>query len=101
MPPPDTLGHPTGFVPPPDRPAGVEVAPGIQKTPNVCGGSACVGRTRIPVWVLAGYRQLGLSDAEILRAYPTLSAGQLADAWAYAAANPDEIATEIRENEEA
>jgi uncharacterized protein (DUF433 family) len=91
MPPPDTLA----------RGASVEVAPGIFKTPDVCGGSACVASFRIPVWVLEGYRQLGLSDAEILRAYPTITAAQLADAWAYADANPDEIATEIRENEEA
>jgi hypothetical protein len=26
-----------------------ETFPGIEKTPNVCGGSACVIRTRIPV----------------------------------------------------
>jgi uncharacterized protein (DUF433 family) len=91
-------------MPPPDVPvrgASVEVAPGIYKTPDVCGGSACVGRFRIPVWVLEGYRRLGLTDAELLRAYPTLSPEHLAAARAYAAANPGEIAEEIRENDEA
>jgi uncharacterized protein (DUF433 family) len=91
MPPPDTLS----------RPESVEVAPGIFKTPGVCGGSACVGHFRIPVWVLEGYRQLGLTDARLLEAYPTLSPDHLAAAWAYADANRDEIAEEIRENDEA
>lgn len=25
---------------------------GIKKTPGVCGGDACIGNTRIPVWSL-------------------------------------------------
>ncbi|NEP91259.1 MAG: DUF433 domain-containing protein [Okeania sp. SIO2C2] len=29
---------------------------GINKTPNVCGGDACVGNTRIPVWSLVSDR---------------------------------------------
>ena len=32
--------------------------PGIEKTPGVCGGAACIVRTRIPVWVLENYRRL-------------------------------------------
>lgn len=27
---------------------------GVEKTPGVAGGSACIGRTRIPVWLLEG-----------------------------------------------
>lgn len=91
-------------MPPPEappRPENVEVAPGIFKTPGVCGGSARVGSFRIPVWVLEGYRQLGATDAKLLEAYPTLSQKHLEAAWAYAAANPDEIAEEIRKNDEA
>jgi hypothetical protein len=26
--------------------------PGITKTPDVCGGDACIAKTRIPVWLL-------------------------------------------------
>lgn len=33
--------------------------PGIVKTPGVVGGRAAVDGTRIPVWILVGYRQLG------------------------------------------
>jgi hypothetical protein len=36
--------------------------PGIEKTPGVQGGDACVVRTRIPVWTLESYRRLGWDD---------------------------------------
>jgi len=74
---------------------------GIKKTPGVCGGDACVGNTRIQVWVLVGYRRLGCSDAELFKCYPHLTAADLVNAWAYADAYPEEIETAIRENEEA
>lgn len=74
---------------------------GIEKTPGVMGGDACIIRTRIPVWLLVNYRRLGASDAELLDNYPTLSATDLANAWAYAQSNADEIETAIREHEEA
>ncbi|XZN99284.1 MAG: DUF433 domain-containing protein [Microcoleus sp.] len=74
---------------------------GIKKTPGVCGGDACVGNTRIQVWVLVGYRRLGCSDAELLKCYPHLTAADLVNAWAYADAYPEEIEQAIKENEEA
>ena len=74
--------------------------PIVVSTPGICGGSARIIRTRIPVWTLARMRELGLSEAEILRSYPSLRAVDLVQAWAYAEANPAEIAREIRENEE-
>jgi uncharacterized protein (DUF433 family) len=40
-------------------------------------------RTRIPVWVLVRSRQLGVSEADLLRSYPALHAEDLANAWAY------------------
>jgi uncharacterized protein (DUF433 family) len=73
---------------------------GIEKTPRVCGGDACIANTRIPVWVLVNARHLGISEAELLYDYPTLSATDLANAWAYAEAYPDEIEIAIRRNEE-
>lgn len=71
---------------------------GIEKTPNVCGGSACLINTRIPVWILVEARQLGITEAQLLQDYPHISAADLVNAWAYAAAFPEEIETEIREN---
>jgi uncharacterized protein (DUF433 family) len=92
-----------------DKAAAIEIllqtlstgAIGIKKTPGVCGGDACVGNTRIQVWVLVGYRRLGCSDAELLKCYPHLTAADLVNAWAYADAYPDEIERGIEENEEA
>lgn len=75
--------------------------PGIESTPGVCGGEPCIVRTRIPVWVLEQARRQGLSEAEILRSYPTLRAEDLANAWAYVRAHREEIDRQIRENEEA
>ena len=74
---------------------------GIEKTPGVCGGDACIRSTRIPVYGLVEYRQLGLSDAGILEAFPSLTAEDLANAWEYARLRPDEIEQAIRENNEA
>ena len=74
---------------------------GISKTSNVMGGDSCISGTRIPIWLLASYRQQGLNDAGILEAYPQLNAANLVNAWAYAAAYPEEIAEAIRQQEEA
>lgn len=75
--------------------------PGIESRHDVCGGEPCIVRTRIPVWVLAQAKQLGMSESEMLRSYPTLRAEDLVNAWAYFRAHRDEIQQQIRENEEA
>lgn len=75
--------------------------PGVESTPDVCGGEPCIVRTRIPIWLLEQARRLGTSEADLLRAYPALRAEDLANAWAYVRAHPDEIDRQIRENEEA
>lgn len=73
---------------------------GITKTPGICGGEACIGGTRIPVWVLVSYGQLGVKDSDQLYNYPTLTALDLVSAWNYAAAHPDEIDNAIKENDD-
>jgi uncharacterized protein (DUF433 family) len=73
---------------------------GIEKTPNVCGGRACIIRTRIPVWTLVSYKKLGLSDAGLLDAYPSLRQQDLYNAAAYYEANKKEIDNDIKENDE-
>ncbi|MGE5656992.1 MAG: DUF433 domain-containing protein, partial [Actinomycetota bacterium] len=74
---------------------------GIEKTPGVCGGEACIAGTRIPVWVLIEARRVGYSEADLLENYPTIGAADLANAWAYAAVYPEKIEQAIRENEAA
>jgi uncharacterized protein (DUF433 family) len=73
--------------------------PGIESRPDVCGGAACIVRTRIPVWVLENARRLGTSEADLLRDYPTLTAQDLANAWAYVRSHREEINEEIQLNE--
>lgn len=73
---------------------------GISKTPDRCGGDACIRNSRIPVWVLVNYRRLGGSDADLLRDYPSLTLTDLETAWRYSAANAEEIERAIRENED-
>ena len=75
--------------------------PGIESNPEVCGGEPCIVRTRIPVWVLAQARRLGISEADLLRSYPALRAEDLVNAWGYYRAHQDEIDAQVRQNEEA
>jgi len=71
----------------------------LHSPPGVGGGDACVGGTRIAVWVLESYRRGGMSDPDLLAAYPMLTLQDLACAWAYVGSNPEEMARLIRENE--
>jgi uncharacterized protein (DUF433 family) len=64
----------------------------------VCGGSARVIRTRIPMWLLESLRRHGKTDAELLAAYPLLNAEDLANAWNYARSHRDEMDREIAAN---
>jgi uncharacterized protein (DUF433 family) len=75
--------------------------PGIESRPDVCGGDPCVVRTRIPVWLLVQARRLGTGEADLLRAYPTLRAEDLSNAWAYYRAHSEEVDRQIQENEAA
>jgi uncharacterized protein (DUF433 family) len=74
---------------------------GIERSPDVMGGDACIVRTRIPVWLLERYRRLGWSEAQILENFPTLRAADLANAWAYGAVHGHEIEQAIREQDAA
>ncbi len=75
-------------------------APGIESDPSVCGGDPCIIRTRIPVWVLVQSKRLGMSEADILKSYPTLLAEDLVHAWAYEQLHREEIDRQIAANEE-
>jgi uncharacterized protein (DUF433 family) len=75
--------------------------PGIESSPTVSGGEACIVRTHIPVWLLVQARHLGTSEADILFSYPTLRAEDLANAWAYYRSHREEIERQIEENEAA
>jgi uncharacterized protein (DUF433 family) len=74
----------------------------IQKTPDICGGDACIRNTRVPVWSLVVARRLGISDTALLHYFVTpLFAADLQAAFAYFEQHADEIEREIRLNQEA
>ena len=74
--------------------------PGIDFQRDVCGGAARIIRTRIPVWTLETARRQGMTDAAILAAFPSLTAEDLANAWAYARSHREEMDREIAANED-
>lgn len=74
---------------------------GIEKTEGICGGSARIANTRIPIWVLENARRLGVSESDLLLDYPTITAQDLANAWLYVRLHPEEIEQEIIVNENA
>ena len=77
----------------------VEPHLGIERTPGVCGGAARVAGTRIPVWTIERFRQLGASRQDLLTYFPALSLTQIEGALQYASAHPDEILPQILQNE--
>ena len=72
---------------------------GIEKNEGVMGGVACIRQTRIPVWLLYRTRQLGLSESDLLKSYPGLTAEDLVNASNYAELNLEEIELQIAANE--
>ncbi len=72
----------------------------IVKRPGVCGGSACIAGTRVPVWILANARLLGYGDQDMFERHPFITPSQLAAAWSYAEEFKFEIDEAIRLNDE-
>jgi uncharacterized protein (DUF433 family) len=75
--------------------------PGIESRPDVCGGEACVVRTRIPVWLLENARRRGVTEQALLAAYPSLRAEDLVNSWNYARSHATEIDRQIHDDETA
>ena len=70
----------------------------IERTPGVCGGEACIGSTRIAVWMLEDARRQGVSEKRLLQDYPGLTAEDLVAAWAYVEEHRGEIEAAIQAN---
>lgn len=70
----------------------------IRKTPGICNGAACIGRTQVPVWTLIHFRSLGGSDSELLSDYPMITKDDLKAARNYYAQNTEEIDEAIAAN---
>jgi uncharacterized protein (DUF433 family) len=71
----------------------------VRKTPGICGGDACIGNSRIMVWLLVALKNDGVPDAELLKNYPTLGPSDLSGAWEYYRQHPEEIEQSIDAND--
>lgn len=71
----------------------------MRKTPGVCGGSACIRDTRVPVWAIIGYIRQRLNPHKILNLYPGLTPSDIQAAVDYYTANKTEIDRDIQQNE--
>ncbi len=70
--------------------------PLIRRTPGVCGGSARVRNTRIPVWSLIEARRLGIPDEQLRARYdPPLTQSDLDAAWDYYDSHRNEIERDL------
>jgi uncharacterized protein (DUF433 family) len=63
----------------------------ITKTPGVCGGKACIARTRIRVMDIVGLERHGLSPSEIVDQYPSIGLADVHAALAYYHDHTEEI----------
>ena len=73
----------------------------ITKTPDICGGKACIASHRIRVMdIVIRYEDFGMSADEIVLVYPELSLSDVHAALAYYFDNVDEIRNDIRYNDE-
>ncbi len=77
------------------------VSEGIRRTAGVCGGEACIGMTRIAVWMLEEARRAGVGELDLLKDYPGLSVNDLEAAWRYVETHREDIEQAIRANREA
>jgi len=73
----------------------------IHRTPGVCGGDACIGMTRVAVWMLEEARRAGVGDLDLLKDYPGLSVFDLEAAWQYVDTHQQEIEDAIEKNRQA
>jgi type III restriction enzyme len=72
----------------------------IRKTPRVCGGCACIGNTRIPVWLIVSFIKDNLADEALLQSYPQLTPDHLRLVRDYYDHHKEEIERVIAEQDE-
>ncbi|QDU18123.1 DUF433 domain-containing protein [Urbifossiella limnaea] len=73
----------------------------ISKTPGVCGGKACIAGHRIRVMdVMIWHEMSGMTPAQIVEQYPTISVADVHAAIAYYLDHREEIEADIRRGHE-
>ncbi|HEX7677831.1 MAG TPA: DUF433 domain-containing protein [Thermoanaerobaculia bacterium] len=66
----------------------------ISIEPNICFGKPCIRGTRILVALIVENLAAGVQEAEILKAYPSLTLDDIQAALAYAAEAPERLASD-------
>ncbi len=77
-----------------------EVALEIRKAPGVCGGAACIGATRIPVWLIVSFLKQAATDHGLLQSYPQLTGEHLQLVRDYYRSHEAEIDRNIQEQDD-
>jgi uncharacterized protein (DUF433 family) len=67
------------------------IQPTTAQPPEISSGEARIANTQIAIWELVNAQDLGCSDRDLLQMYPQLTEDDLATAWDYADAHPQEI----------
>ncbi len=78
----------------------VSIQATIAQPPEISSGEARIVNTQIAIWELVNAQDLGCSDRDLLQMYPQLTESDLATAWEYADAHPEEIAQALRDIDE-
>jgi uncharacterized protein (DUF433 family) len=65
--------------------------PEVAKPLETNSGETRIANTQIAIWELVNAKDLGCSDRDLLQMYPQLTESDLATAWDYADAHPEEI----------
>jgi uncharacterized protein (DUF433 family) len=71
----------------------------ITKDPGVCGGQACIDKTRVRVKNIVFLYKQGQSPEKMLETYPFLNLAQVHAALSYYYENPAEIEASLAEDE--
>ncbi|NJC27615.1 DUF433 domain-containing protein [Neolewinella antarctica] len=75
------------------------VFPGVFETPNIAGGRPCLGATRIPVFRVVKFLLDGVSEAEILEIFSSLTMIDIGVAQRYYQGREQELEAAILEEE--
>jgi uncharacterized protein (DUF433 family) len=67
------------------------IQPTTAQLPEISNGEARIANTQIAIWELVNAKDLGCSDRDLLQIYPQLTEDDLASAWDYVDAHPEEI----------
>ncbi len=69
----------------------ISIQPTVTKPVEISGGEARIANTQIAIWELVNAQDLGCNDRDLLLMYPQLTESDLATAWDYAEAHPEEM----------